>query len=171
MRRNLLIYAISIILIVHNVNTHEFIDNREKELINRLSEIKSSKNEFSNLHRVVPKSKGRPLPQPQSYISTETQHTLDERAFHFQYATGSVACELLSSAFNRYYKIIFRPQEFTYAKGVSIKKLFKTHPKKANKTGDTTLLKRVVVNIRDPCEDYPSLESDESCNNRHEFVY
>lgn len=150
----LLVHIASIFLLIGSLNAGK--------------SLREERNEH-NLHRILPKSKGKPFPQPQSYISTETQHTLDERAFHFQYATGSVACELLSSAFNRYYKIIFRPQEFTYAKGVSIKKLFKTHPKKANKTGDATLLKRVVVNIRDPCEDYPSLESDESCN-RDEFV-
>ena len=119
--------------------------------------------ERNNLHHILPKSRGRPFPQPQSYISTETQHTLDERAFAFQYVQGSVVCDLLSSAFNRYYKIIFKPQNFNYARGVSVQKMVKNMMHHKEKNLKEPILKRVVVNVRQPCVDYPSLESDESC--------
>lgn len=118
-----------------------------------------------HVNKILPKSRGRPFPQPQVYMSTDTQHVLDERAFAFQYVAGSVVCELLSSAFNRYYKIIFRPQSLDYMRRVSVKKvvnhkLFESNGPHAKAN---SLLKRVVVNVREPCEDYPSLESDESC--------
>lgn len=117
-----------------------------------------------HLRHILPKSRGRPFPQPQYYVSTDTQHVLDERAFAFQYASGSVVCEILSSAFNRYYKIIFQPQLLDFARGVRRARLVnKPNPSSRSHPNRASLLKRVLVNIKTPCEDYPSLESDESC--------
>jgi hypothetical protein len=107
---------------------------------------------------------GQPLPKPQSLSQSDTLHYLDAPAFAFQYAPGSVVCDLLSNAFNRYYKIIFHPgQNDNKPTGVSRNSEHKSRqarpmPKNAN------ILKRLAVNVRSPCEDYPSLESDESCN-------
>lgn len=94
------------------------------------------------------RGQGKPFPKPQSYLTTDTVHYLDERAFSFQYVQGSVVCDVLSGAFNRYYKIIFQH--------------YSNKPNR-NKNAKDSLLKRVVVNIHQPCEDYPSLDSDESC--------
>lgn len=113
--------------------------------------------------RVLPKSVGQVFPKPQYQVTTQQQHYLDERAFSFQYAQGSVVCDILSAAFNRYYKIIFRPQNYKINPNSrqSVRRLMKNsldvHFQAPN------LLKRVVVNIKNQCEDYPSLESDESC--------
>jgi hypothetical protein len=107
---------------------------------------------------------GRPFPMPQSIFRTETQHYLDARAFSFQYVPGSATCSLLSTAFNRYYKIIFTPGEYETARKVlNLRKSNKMFKKNFG-LSDQTQLKRVVVNVHEPCEEYPTLESDESCN-------
>lgn len=108
----------------------------------------------SNLGRVVSKSRGQPFPRPQSHVSVDTQNRLDTREFLFVYARDSSACDLLSDAFNRYYKIIFggshRPQT--------------RFSRSTDKNDNKKLLKRVIVSVEEPCEKkYPSLESDESC--------
>jgi hypothetical protein len=104
---------------------------------------------------------GQPFPKPQSISQTNVLHYLEARAFAFQYAPGSVVCDLLSNAFNRYYKIIFNSNQ--HATRISDKKYRKTR-QVGSIPADASILKRVTVNIHSPCEDYPSLESDESCN-------
>lgn len=112
---------------------------------------------------IVAKSVGRPVPMPQVYATMDTQHVIDAKAFSFQYAKGSVVCNLLSNAFNRYYKIIFKPLEYEMFEGRhSLVKPIRRGGKATNKSTGASVLKRVVVNIHEPCEDYPSLESDES---------
>ena len=113
--------------------------------------------------RLTPKAPGTPTPLPQIYTTLPTQHVLDERAFSFQYMAGSVVCNMLSSAFNRYYKIIFRPQEYEINEGRSnrVKPFVKSQKSASNRT-HLGVLKRVVINIKNPCENYPSLDSDES---------
>jgi hypothetical protein len=113
------------------------------------------------------KTSGRPFPKPQSQILTDIQQILDERDFSFQYGKSSVVCDLLNLAFNRFYKIIFRPQTYDIrGDGVTNRVRKLNSPIKKNKEniiGQPRLLKRVIVNVQMPCEDYPSLESDESC--------
>lgn len=117
---------------------------------------KNSRN--SKIHKLknVPRNKGKPLPIPQSYISTDTQHNLDERNFKFQFVKGSFVCDVVTLAFYRYHKIIFRPTDLFH-----VKKIMKKETKLPGKSSQG-LLKNVFVNIHTACEDYPSLESDES---------
>ena len=107
---------------------------------------------------------GTPFPMPQQFVQTSTQHFLDSRAFSFQHVPGSVVCDLLSTAFNRYYKIIFRPNQYETAKNVVNLRNSDTKRNQKNNRLKSSLLKRVQVKVLLPCEDYPSLESDESCN-------
>lgn len=143
-------------------------------LLIQITELNSYdlRSERNDLHRVLPKSRGKPFPKPQTHITTDNQHFLDERAFSFQYVHGSVVCDLLSTAFNRYYKIIFRPQnlEIVKSQGSTIRKIARelssnklNTKNKLPKKHSVSILKRVLVNIQLPCEDYPNLESDESC--------
>lgn len=73
-------------------------------------------------------------------------------------------CDVVSNAFNRYFKIIFFPQNYEI---IPNKKLVrrvrkaKKSVKEANLADN--LLKRIVVNIQGQCEQYPTLDSDESC--------
>lgn len=117
-------------------------------------EIRGSKNLLKNLNN-PPRGRGKPLPLPQTYISTETQHFLDARNFIFEFVKGSSVCDVVNLAFYRYHKIIFRPDE-----AFSVRKIKQNKVKSLKR--DPSLLKRLLVNIQSPCEDYPSLESDES---------
>jgi hypothetical protein len=103
---------------------------------------------------------GQLFPKPQFLIQTDTQHYLNARDFSFKYTKNSFVCDLLTNAFNRYYKIIFTPNEYETARYV---KRLKRKTTSNNSTQARSYLKRVLVNVARPCEDYPSLESDESC--------
>ncbi|XP_072167090.1 beta-hexosaminidase subunit alpha-like isoform X2 [Diadema setosum] len=111
-----------------------------------------------NLEKALPgrpvttASKGSPWPMPQEIQVTGDVYTLvSEERFDFT-ATG-VRCDLLDSAFARYFGIIFfgtpqaarrrrSPMEFT--------------------APSATELTGLDVNVMEPCQDYPGLESDEN---------
>ena len=119
---------------------------------------------YDNLSRIHSKSRGRPFPLPQTFIPGDIQRHLDERKFVFQYARHSHVCDVVTIGFNRYHKIIFRPHE------TEIRQLFgnsdvyfkQAHNKPRNDSPSNELT-RLIVNVKEPCEEYPSLESDESC--------
>lgn len=98
----------------------------------------------------------QPFPKPQYMVQTQIQHYLDARAFAFHYQPGSQVCDLITVAFNRYYKIIFNPSQLRRGKPARRRGM-----KKSQFKGD--LLKRATVNIKLPCEEYPNDQSDESC--------
>ena len=100
---------------------------------------------------------------PQSITTGTDLHSLDARAFSFQYAETSQVCELLTAAFNRYYKIIFLPENYEIIENKKFVKKVKSNRKSPKTAVSDSLLKRIVVNVQEPCEDYPSLDSDESC--------
>ena len=118
-------------------------------------ELRASKN-----LKIVPKTPGRPFPKPQSQVITDVQQLLDEKNFSFQYGKGSVVCDVLSVAFKRYYDIIFRPQNIA----TNVRKIARSHKDSETKINPkASLIKKVTMNVQEPCEDYPSLDSDESC--------
>jgi hypothetical protein len=112
---------------------------------------------------VVAKSPGKPWPLPQSMISGTNVYSLDSRAFSFQYAETSQVCQLLTTAFNRYYKIIFLPENYEIVENKNFVKRNKKRKSRPDKIQDGSLLKRIIVNVQQACEDYPTLDSDESC--------
>ncbi len=105
-------------------------------------------------------SPGQLFPKPQFLFQTETQHYLNAKAFSFEYRKSSFVCDLLANAFNRYYKIIFTPTEYETSRNV---KKLKRKPNSQDSNTSRSFLKRLIVNVVQPCEEYPSLESDESC--------
>ena len=109
---------------------------------------------------------GQVWPKPQSTQTTAQQYTLNSAAFHFLVNSTSQTCDLLTSALDRYHRLIFFPQ--TYMKYVlnpgSADNHIKDIPQKNFKyLGDTPMLKRLNVRVQQPCEQYPTLESNESC--------
>lgn len=106
---------------------------------------------------------GQPWPKPQNMQITLVQYAIHPAAFHFAVNDTSQTCDLLTSAFDRYYRMIFFPKSYMdYV--LYQKKETTTQPKKKlEDLKDATLLKRLTVNIQTPCETYPNLESDESC--------
>ncbi|CAF0787394.1 unnamed protein product [Adineta steineri] len=108
---------------------------------------------------------GQPWPKPQTIKTTSQQYAVHPSAFHFMVNSTSQSCDLLTSAFDRYYRIIFFPQ--TYLNHILDPELAKHEKQIEPKISladlqDATLLKRLNVHIAQPCEQYPSLESDES---------
>ncbi|CAF1064636.1 unnamed protein product [Rotaria magnacalcarata] len=108
---------------------------------------------------------GYPWPQPQAIHTTPQQYGVHPAAFHFLVNQTSQTCDLLTSALDRYYKLIFYP--YSYLNYIldpeSVIDEIKDKPKKTLfDLRDTPLLKRLNVYIQEPCERYPTLESDES---------
>lgn len=133
-------------------------------LNNRFVQCKKHKQNHGNFKRfIVPKSRGEPFPKPQYYVTSDTQHYLDGRGFSFSFAQNSQICEVLSIAFNRYYKIIFQPHNYEIIENKSLVKKRRRPKTEHFDKLKKSLLESVFVNVHEPCEDYPSLESDESC--------
>jgi hypothetical protein len=109
---------------------------------------------------------GQPWPKPQSIQTTRQQFAIHPAAFHFMVNSTSQTCDLLTSAFDRYYRLIFFPQSYLdyVLNPESINNEIKSGPKKSlADLHNTPLLKRLNVHIQQPCDQYPSLQSDESC--------
>lgn len=123
--------------------------------------VKSNLKDWIN---ITPKLNGSPWPKPQSYITSDIVVTIDARSFSFQYAEQSQTCDLLSAAFNRYYKIMFLPEEYEIVPNRRVVQKIK----KANKNGELKFkdedgeIKRALISVQNPCEQYPTLDSDES---------
>ena len=109
---------------------------------------------------------GEPWPKPQSIQTTSLKLAVHPAAFHFLVNSSGQTCDLLTSAFDRYYQLIFFPQTYLNyilnPKSGNNKKSYITK-KNLNDLRDVPLLKRLNVHIQEPCDQYPSLESNESC--------
>jgi hypothetical protein len=109
---------------------------------------------------------GQPWPKPQSMQTMPQQFSVHPAAFHFLVNSTSQTCDLLTSAFDRYYRLIFFPQTYLnhilHPEAVNNDKKY-TLKKSLADLRDTPMLKRLNVHIQQPCDQYPSLESDESC--------
>ena len=126
-------------------------------------------------HRTV----GQPWPMPQSISTSVERLAVHADSFSFLLNETSTACDLIENAFDRYYKLIFTPG--TYLEEVlkqpsTNNKLNKTNiPRERNHLQDKSLLKRLEVRIEGKCEQWPRLESNESCkidekNNPHPYT-
>lgn len=118
---------------------------------------------------------GEPWPKPQSIQITDRRFAVHPDAFHFRIDNTSQSCDLLISAFVRYYRAIFYPQsylssilQFSNQRDQSEKKNT-TWRKSLEELGDTPLLGDLYVHLQQPCDQWPSLESNESCMNLIQF--
>lgn len=107
------------------------------------------------------------VPLPQVYTSTDKQFPLNVDEFTFRFLKGSFVCDVTKLAFTRYHKIIFTPETYRVVQNSArtVRKLGK-QPLKLNQTATSseTPIDHLSVHILNPCEKYPTLESDESCN-------
>lgn len=103
-----------------------------------------------------------PVPMPQVYKPSDTHSKLDKKNFEFKLHKGSFTCDVITLAFDRYYKILFQPDAYEINPGKqTIRKVStKSHQ---NFTDDYRTLITVFVNVEQACEEYPTLESDETC--------
>lgn len=115
---------------------------------------------------ITPKSIGQPWPLPQSVVQRNDVRMLDSRVFSFQFTNNSQVCDLVTDAFSRYFKIIFQPTEYEIIPGRRVvkkaRKFRQQKFKRPTASYEDSLLKRLVISIKNPCEDYPTLDSDES---------
>lgn len=93
--------------------------------------------------------RGQPWPQPAS-VSTSSD-ALAVLRNTFQFRASESTCDILYEAFDRYYRIVF--DKFTVRRGKK-RLLFMPAAKR---------LSSLDVAVQNPCERYPSLEMDESC--------
>jgi len=114
----------------------------------------------------VNKTVGEPWPLPQSIQTTAQQLAVHPDAFHFMVNSTSQTCDLLTSALDRYFRLIFYPQSYLnyILHPESANNEIKQTPKKSlADLRDTPILKRLDIYIQQPCDQYPTLESNESC--------
>ena len=133
-------------------------------LISYLSSQQNA-NAFIGLN-TVPKSTGYPLPRPQSWAASNNQFRLDSFNFSFEFnEKSSASCDLLTDAADRYYKIIFDPTNYEIVKGHSNKARRVLRPNKSNikNHANEELISKMIIMVNGPCEDYPNLDTDESC--------
>ena len=126
-------------------------------------------------YAVLGHTKGQPWPMPKIYKPTPQQQNLNKEIFTF--VVGGNDCDILQDAFRRYYKIIFYPG---WEQGPSVAKQpaqndnvlrfesraarhFKSTQQKSKAAYGMSVLPNLNVNVMQPCEQYPSLEMDESC--------
>ena len=118
--------------------------------------------------RVEP-TMGEPWPKPQSIQTTGRQFAIHPDTFHFRISNTSQSCDLLTGAFVRYYRAIFYPK--TYLPHI-LRQPDEPDQSPMNETrwrkslsdlGDTPLLGDLFVHLQQPCDQWPSLESNESC--------
>jgi hypothetical protein len=119
-------------------------------------------------------SVGQPWPKPQSIQQTAQQFAVHPDAFHFLVNETSQTCDLVTSSLDRYYRLIFFPQTYlTYIlnpEKINPETDFKTKKRLAD-LRDTPMLKRLNIYIQQPCDQYPTLESNESCKTKNKDLF
>lgn len=135
--------------------------------------VVSSQNEL-DLSTIRP-TLGQPWPMPQS-MSTSTQRVaIHPDSFRFLYNATSQQCDVLTNAFSRYHKLIFFPQTYwdDLLEQPPTKRKFSKQRmnKKLANLDDTILLKNLHVNIHQNCEQWPTFQSNESCNYLNYLVF
>lgn len=119
-------------------------------------------------------STGKTWPLPQSVQTTAQQYAVHPDAFHFMVNSTGQTCDLLTSALDRYFRIIFYPQSYIQyiLNPKSPEAQIKPKPKKSlADLRDTPILQRLNVYIQQPCDQYPSLESNEACKWRKQLCF
>ena len=112
----------------------------------------------------TPQTLGQPWPMPYSYKPSTLTQSLNQFNFRFE-VTGN-DCDILRSALDRYFNIIFYPGSPSLEQKRRIDERLKFRPRQTN-----DILDQLSVNVKQPCseKDFPSLDMDESCENS--FIY
>jgi hypothetical protein len=119
----------------------------------------------------IPRVYGTPWPMPQIYNTLDIKNSINEKIFRFKYADQSVVCDIVSSAFTRYYKIIFEPEEYEIVPGFKMNKVRRAKPLKPESNRKIeNYIENLEISIQQPCETFPKFESDESCIEKLIFI-
>jgi len=108
-------------------------------------------------------STGSPFPYPASMITTNESQVVKAMLFRFKATMHS--CDILESAFVRYFDIIFHGQP-SYKKhtGEDVNDVEKDNSQRLLfKPNEVVGVTSLDVAVQQPCEKWPSLEMDESC--------
>lgn len=110
-------------------------------------------------------TRGQPWPLPQSIRTTAEQFSLNPILFRFQINETSQSCDTLTGAIDRYYQIIFYPDKYLpnvigFPQGIR-RKINSNRNYTRIQTQNT--LEKLYINVQEPCDRFPSLESNESC--------
>ncbi|KAL3865840.1 hypothetical protein ACJMK2_043189 [Sinanodonta woodiana] len=101
-----------------------------------------------NARPAVVATSGSPWPLPRNMTTSQVQYQVNADDFKFTVDAGTPACDIIIQAFVRYKWITFGPRSDTLK--------FRRRPNKANAVNQLT------VHYDKPCDQYLSLESDES---------
>lgn len=149
MNTSLFMILLCLVLIIQQTNCHR-----------KLSDAPGIRSPFNNLF--TGQTKGRPVPLPQIYNTSDSQSFLNHREFAFVYEKDSVICDVVTLALDRYANIIFEPHLYEINKNRP-NRVRKIETEQRREFRDQeSMLKKLLVNVQQPCEDYPKLESDES---------
>ena len=124
----------------------------------------SHRGSVSNLK--LQQTKGEPWPMPQSIQTSNQRQVLQPNGFQFVKNDTSQTCDILTGAFDRYYQsIFFSHSYFSYLLGSpslppSNKNKFKH---RTSNISAISVLEKLYVYVQQPCDQWPSLESNESC--------
>jgi hypothetical protein len=140
----------------------------------RLSVRNHGRRGLLNTIRIQP-TVGEPWPQPQSIQTTAQQLAVHPETFHFLINETSQSCDLLANAFVRYYRAIFFPHTYlSYILRSSSSFVTDDHRRQSrmdavsrknlSNFANVSSLEDLYVNVQHPCDQWPSLESNESCN-------
>ena len=101
----------------------------------------------------VTPTEGQPWPLPQKYSVTKASYSIDSK--HFQFDATGQTCDILTNAFSRYKTIMFGPSDTK----------LRFHPRHLNRIHRVYAgsISSLNVKVQMPCEKYPSLGMDESC--------
>ena len=120
----------------------------------------------------APKTVGEPWPLPQTYKPTDQTMNLNQLSFQFSPTAGSHDCNLLQAAIERTYMNIFgvprdnRLKFKSYQPKDKVEESWNTILKNDENSGlplDGQILQALDIILENDCEDYPSLQMNESC--------
>lgn len=109
---------------------------------------------------------GEVWPKPQSMSSTTQEYLINRDSFELTMNETSARCDLLTNALNRYYSIIFDPfkyiSSFLHSNSFYFKYRNEINQSRSN-VSDIPLLKQLFVYVQNECEQWPNIQSNESC--------
>lgn len=109
----------------------------------------------AHLHDTITPTQGVPWPYPKAYRTTDFVNTIDAASFRFNIVGSD--CDILRDAAVRYQKAIF-------GNLLSSKEKYLKFVPRSERKWLQTRLSQLAVSVTAPCEEqYPSLESDETC--------
>lgn len=113
---------------------------------------------------------GEVWPKPQLIESTTQEYLINRHSFHFTINETSQRCDLLTNAFKRYYSIIFDTSNYIHSV-LQSNHFHRRNEFNRSNLEDIPLLKELFVNVENECEEWPNIQSNESCSSFSFFLH